>query len=164
MNHSPVGYRLARDVPLRTTFRVAARAEWFATVHDAGSLPELLDEPDVRGLPVLVLGEGSNVLFVDPVFAGLVVHLACDDVRVLSGSTGDVAHVHVEAARNWDALVDWTLLRGMRGLENLALIPGTVGAAPVQNIGAYGLELKDRIESVEVVDLVTGRAAMLPAS
>jgi UDP-N-acetylmuramate dehydrogenase len=152
MKLSPAGYRLARDVPLRTTFRVAARAAWCATVHDASSLPALLDEPEVRGLPVLVLGEGSNVLFVEPLFPGLVVHLVCDAIRVLPDSTGDLAHVHVEAAHNWDALVDWTLERGLRGLENLALIPGQVGAAPIQNIGAYGVEIGEMTTAVLVYD------------
>jgi UDP-N-acetylmuramate dehydrogenase len=153
MKLSPPGYTLARDVPLRTTFRVAARSAWCATVHDESALPALLDEPDVRGLPVLVLGEGSNVLFVEPVFPGLVVHLACDGIRVLPDySTGDLAHVHVEAARNWDALVDWTLERGLRGLENLALIPGQVGAAPIQNIGAYGVEVGELTTAVLVYD------------
>ena len=159
----PVGYTLARDVPLRTTFRVAARAAWFATVHDATSLPALLDEPDVRGLPVLVLGEGSNVLFVEPVYEGLVVHLACSAIHVLPESGGGVAHVEVEAALNWDALVDWTLLRGMRGLENLALIPGHVGAAPIQNIGAYGVEVGEFITAVLVYDRATRARVRLDA-
>ena len=161
MNLSPAGYRLARDVPLRTTFRVAARADWFATVHDASSLPALFEGAVVRGLPVLLLGGGSNVLFVDPVFRGLVVHLSCDDVRVLPDSTDEVAHLRVEAAHDWDALVDWTLERGMRGLENLALIPGHVGAAPIQNIGAYGVEVGEFITAVFVYDRAARAAVRL---
>ena len=161
MNPSPVGYRLARDVPLRTSFRVAARADWVATVHDPAALPALLAEPEVRGLPLLVLGEGSNVLVVEPVFRGLVVHLGCDAIRVLDDFPGEVAHLHVEAARNWDALVDWTLLRGMRGLENLALIPGHVGAAPIQNIGAYGVEVGEFITAVLAYDRAAGETVRL---
>ena len=158
MKGSPAGYTLARDVPLRlhNTFRVDARADWYATVQDVSSLPALLADPDVRGLPVLVLGEGSNVLFVAPVVAGLVVHLACDEVHLLPDSSAEVAHLHVGAAHNWDALVDWTLERGMRGLENLALIPGQVGAAPIQNIGAYGVEVGEYVTTVLAYDRAAG--------
>jgi UDP-N-acetylmuramate dehydrogenase len=152
MDLLPPGYSLARDIPLRTTFRVEARADWFATVHDATSLPALLDEPRVRGLPVLVLGEGSNVLFVEPVFHGLVVHFAAGGIRVLPDSTDTLVHLQVEAARNWDSLIDWTLERGLRGLENLALIPGQVGAAPIQNIGAYGVEVGEYVTAVHAWD------------
>ena len=132
MTSSPVGYTLSRDVGLqpRNTFRIDARARWFATVHDAPSLTALLDERDVRDLPLLVLGQGSNVLFAEPWFEGLVVHLVCDGLRVLQDAPGEHAAVQVEAAHDWDSLVDRTLQRGMRGLENLALIPGQVGAAP----------------------------------
>lgn len=72
--------------------------------------------------------------------------------------------IEVGAGEPWHDVVIWALEQGFAGLENLALIPGTAGAAPVQNIGAYGLELSDRLESVDVVDLVTGRSATLPAA
>ena len=163
MTSSPAGYALARDVPLRprNTFRIDARARWFATVRDAPSLSALLDERDVRDLPLLVLGQGSNVLFAEPWFEGLVVHLVCDGLRVLHDSPGEPATVQVEAAHDWDRLVDRTLQRGMRGLENLALIPGQVGAAPIQNIGAYGVEVGEFITAVLAFDRVTRAAVRL---
>ncbi|MGI9246636.1 MAG: UDP-N-acetylmuramate dehydrogenase [Steroidobacteraceae bacterium] len=156
-------YSLAFDAPLRerNTFRVDARARCLATVHDAAALPALLRDPAVRGLPLLVLGEGSNLLFAEPRFDGLVVHLACDDVRIESDDA-DAARVRAEAAFGWDALVDWTLARGLRGLENLALIPGQVGAAPIQNIGAYGVEVGQFVTHVEAFDLESHTQARLP--
>jgi UDP-N-acetylmuramate dehydrogenase len=165
MTSSPAGYALARDVPLRpcNTFRIDARARWFATVHGAPALSALLEERDVRGLPLLVLGQGSNVLFADPWFEGLVVHLVCDGLRVLEDSPGEHACVQVEAAHDWDSLVEKTLQHGLRGLENLALIPGQVGAAPIQNIGAYGVEVGEFITAVFAFDRVTRAMIRLEA-
>ena len=155
---------LAWDAPLRdrNTLRVDARAHCLATVHDAGALPALLDEPALRGLPLLVLGEGSNVLFATPRFEGLVVHLACDAIRVLAEEATHTT-VLVEAAQSWDALVDWTLDHGLQGLENLALIPGQAGAAPIQNIGAYGVEVGEFVAAVHAYDRVARKAERLAA-
>jgi UDP-N-acetylmuramate dehydrogenase len=146
-------WSLAENVPLRerNTFRVEATAQFFATVRDAAALPELLDDPRVRGLPRLVLGEGSNVLFAEPRHHGLIVHLGCAGASVIA-EDDLVKRVRVEAACRWDTLVDWTLARGLQGLENLALIPGQSGAAPIQNIGAYGVEAGEMIEAVEAWD------------
>ena len=161
----PPGFALDRNVPLRTrnTFRVDAQAQWFATVHDASALCALLDEPDLRGLPLLVLGDGSNVLFAAPHFDGLVIHLACRAARLVDDRPRE-ATVHVEAAHGWDAFVDWTLERGLGGLENLALIPGQVGAAPIQNIGAYGVEVRESIAAVHAYDRSTGSTVRLSAA
>ena len=161
----PQGYVLDRDVSLRTrnTFRVDVRAQWFATVHDAQALHALLAERDVRGLPVLVLGEGSNVLFAAQRLDGLVVHLACNAVRVVVDSPA-AATVHVDAAHGWDAYVDWALGHDLCGLENLALIPGQVGAAPIQNIGAYGVEVGEYITAVHAYDRPTAAAVRLSAA
>ena len=149
-------YSLARDVPLRehNTFRVASRADWVATVHDAAALDLVLALPQLRGRPLLVLGEGSNVLLVGD-FAGTVLRFASDRATVRHDS-GSEAVVRVQAAMRWDALVDWTLDRGLCGLENLALIPGLAGAAPIQNIGAYGAEAGEFITAVEAYDRQAG--------
>jgi UDP-N-acetylmuramate dehydrogenase len=150
-------YSLARDASLRAwnTFRLETRAEVFATVHDPAALPVLLTDPRLEGLPMLVLGHGSNVLFAARRYEGAVVHLACAAARI---EHEDATHawVHVDAGFEWDALVDWTLDRGLQGLENLALIPGQAGAAPIQNIGAYGAEIADSVVSVDAYDRVTG--------
>jgi UDP-N-acetylmuramate dehydrogenase len=146
-------YSLAWDVPLRgrNTFHLDARAHCLATVRDAAALPSLLADPALQNLPLLVLGAGSNVLFATDRFEGCLVHLQCDSARI-AGEDGEHALVHVDAGFEWDALVDWTLDHGLQGLENLALIPGQAGAAPIQNIGAYGVEVGKFIAAVHVYD------------
>jgi UDP-N-acetylmuramate dehydrogenase len=156
----PEAFTLIENASLaaHNTLRVAATARWLATLRDPAALPGLLESPAARG-PVLVLGEGSNVLFAAD-FPGLVLHPAFADVRLLDDD-GDAATVRAEAGASWDGLVDWTLARGLGGLENLALIPGLVGAAPIQNIGAYGTEVAESIECVEAWDRHARRTARL---
>lgn len=103
--------------------------------------------------PFLVLGEGSNVLFTED-FIGTVLINRLKGVRIREES--DAWHLHVDSGENWHQLVEWTLNSKMPGLENLALIPGCVGAAPIQNIGAYGVEFKERCEYVDVLNLTNG--------
>jgi UDP-N-acetylmuramate dehydrogenase len=154
------GYTLAENAPLthRNTLRVAARARWLAELRDAARLPELLDFPAVRAGPVLVLGEGSNVLFTGD-YPGTVVAMASQGVHV--EEQGDTARIAVAAGERWDDFVRWSLGQGYAGLENLIMIPGTVGAAPIQNIGAYGTEVAEFVESVEVWDTHEHRVATL---
>jgi len=154
------GYTLIENAPLaaRNTLRVDARARLLAEIHDASKLTELLDFPAVRGGKLLVLGEGSNMLFTGD-FDGTVLAMATRGVQV--EQDGDIAHIAVAAGERWDDFVRWTLGQGFAGLENLILIPGTVGAAPIQNIGAYGTEVAEFIESVEAWDTVEQRVAVL---
>jgi UDP-N-acetylmuramate dehydrogenase len=157
------GYTLIENAPLaaRNTLRVAARARLLAEVRDAAKLPELLDFPAVRNRPLLVLGEGSNLLLTGD-FDGTVVAMASRGVQV--EQDGEVARIAVAAGERWDDFVRWTLGQGFAGLENLILIPGTVGAAPIQNIGAYGTEVAEFIESVEAWDLRERRVVSLDAA
>jgi UDP-N-acetylmuramate dehydrogenase len=157
-------YSIAWDVPLHdwNTFHLAARSRCLATVHDAGVLPALLAEPALQGWPVMALGGGSNVLFATERFDGCLVHLQCRQARIV-GDDGNHALVHVDAGCEWDALVDWTLDQGLQGLENLALIPGQAGAAPIQNIGAYGVEVATYIAAVHSYDRSSGTFERLPA-
>jgi UDP-N-acetylmuramate dehydrogenase len=141
------------------TFRVDANARWLVELDDARQLPAALAHPDFRDLPLLVLGEGSNTLFARD-FDGVVLRLTGRRVTE-SLWVGDDAVVRVEAGRNWHDFVMWSLAQGYVGLENLALIPGTVGAAPIQNIGAYGVELARHVDAVEVWDRTTGAYASL---
>ncbi|HEX9206874.1 MAG TPA: UDP-N-acetylmuramate dehydrogenase [Steroidobacteraceae bacterium] len=157
-----VAYSLAWDVSLRerNTFRIDSRARCLATVPDAAALPDLLADPAVAGLPVFVLGAGSNVLFAAPRCEALVLHLAGSGVGIVDQDERH-ARVRVAAGMNWDSLVDWTLERGLRGLENLALIPGQAGAAPIQNIGAYGVEVGEFVAAVDTYDRASRCAVRL---
>ena len=145
----------------RNTFRVCARAETLIEVDSAEALQTALDRTDVRKGSLLVLGEGSNLLFADDV-QGTVLHIALADVRIIDDRATD-ALVRADAGTNWDALVRWTLDRKLQGLENLALIPGSVGAAPIQNIGAYGSEVGEFIDSIEAFDREAGIVRRLRA-
>ncbi len=152
---------IQRDVELGdlNTFRVPARAQRLVRIEHAAQVRAVVDHPELGLLPKLVLGGGSNTLLArDP--PGVVLRIEIGGVRVLDD---DVQATRIEAGGGvgWHDLVCWSLRQGFAGLENLALIPGTVGAAPVQNIGAYGMELAERFESLDVVDLTTGRAATL---
>ena len=145
-------YRLIEDARLdaRNTFGVAARAPLLVEVADAAALPELFGYSMLRDGPVLVLGGGSNLLFAgDP--QGAVLSLGAQKIGIVEDD-GERAIVRADAGVEWHALVLWTLGHGLCGLENLALIPGTVGAAPIQNIGAYGVEVRDCIHVVEAFE------------
>ena len=151
------GYQLAENVSLagRNTFHVAARAAMMADVTRSEALPELFDFAMLREGPVMVLGEGSNLLFAAD-FPGVVVCLTMARVHIVDDD-GSHALVRAEAGLSWNDLVTWTLGRGLCGLENMALIPGTVGASPIQNIGAYGVEVGEFIETVEAFHRGTGQ-------
>jgi UDP-N-acetylmuramate dehydrogenase len=145
-----------RDVALDrlNTFGLPARAAWFATVTAPEALAAWVQAPGWRELRRFMLGGGSNVLLTGD-FEGLVLHVRIPG-RERVAEDSEAWMIRAGAGENWHDLVRWTLDQGWPGLENLALIPGTVGAAPIQNIGAYGLELAERFQQLEAVDLATG--------
>jgi UDP-N-acetylmuramate dehydrogenase len=160
------GCRYTEDARLdaRNTFGVAARTPLLVEVEDAAALPAVLADPLLRdgmqrGRGLLVLGGGSNLLFAGDA-PGPVLAISACDMRVLADH-GDFAIVRVDAGASWDGFVRWSLAQGLAGLENLALIPGTVGAAPIQNIGAYGAEVRERIHAVEAFERATGEVRRL---
>ncbi|HRQ65053.1 MAG TPA: UDP-N-acetylmuramate dehydrogenase, partial [Xanthomonadaceae bacterium] len=160
---SEPGFLLEADADLSAanTFRASARAPLLARLRRSEALPELLAHAHMRDRPVLLLGEGSNVLFAgDP--GAVVFKPELHGIGVV-GRDGDNVLVRAAAGENWDALVDWTLQRGLLGMENLALIPGSAGAAPVQNIGAYGRELDTLFHSLEAFDRDAGRVVTMTA-
>ncbi|BBH12205.1 UDP-N-acetylmuramate dehydrogenase [Chromobacterium haemolyticum] len=140
------------------TFGMDARARDFCQLDSLSDLPALLESPAYRAGPVLWLGGGSNLLFTRD-YSGLVVKLGLRGIRLLEESGDDVI-VEAAAGENWHGFVLHTLSQGWYGLENLSLIPGTVGASPIQNIGAYGVEAKDHIHQVVCADLDHGGAAL----
>ncbi|WP_324734171.1 UDP-N-acetylmuramate dehydrogenase [Pseudomonas paeninsulae] len=143
-------------VSLKTynSFAVDVAARWFAEAHDDDQVREALVYAEQQQLPVLLLGGGSNMLLTADVEA-LVLRMANRGIRVLQDD-GDRVLVEAEAGEPWHPFVQWTLQRGLVGLENLSLIPGTVGAAPMQNIGAYGVELKDQFAGLTALDRRSG--------
>jgi UDP-N-acetylmuramate dehydrogenase len=145
------------DFPLQTlnTFGIAARARAYLRLTDAAQLGAVLADPRLAGMPRLLLGGGSNIVLTGNVDA-LVVHMAIAGRAVAGGDAGHTL-VRCGAGENWHGFVQWTLAQGLGGLENMALIPGTVGAAPIQNIGAYGTELKDVFHSLTAYDMGSGR-------
>jgi UDP-N-acetylmuramate dehydrogenase len=154
---------IERDASLGelNSFRLPATARLLVRVRSEADVRRLLADPECGRASKLVLGGGSNLVFSrDPRAVVLRVEVKG---RRLVAERPDAWVVEVGAGETWHEIVAWTLDQGWPGLENLALIPGTAGAAPVQNIGAYGLELKDRFESLDAVDLVTGRTVTLDA-
>lgn len=149
--------RILRDAPLRqrNTFGVAARAPWLVSIDDPETLPQALQRGPLSDGIALTLGGGSNLLFAgDP--DGAVLELSGRRIRTLGG---DEAHaiVRADAGVVWHDLVMHSLGQGLSGLENLALIPGTVGASPIQNIGAYGVEVRDFVHAVEAFEPASGQ-------
>jgi len=133
------------------TFGLDVHATWYCEISSPESLIELRKQSEINGLPQLLLGEGSNILFTDD-FQGLVIHPSMKGIHMVEDE-GEQVLIRVGAAENWDQWVKYATEQGWYGLENLSLIPGSVGSAPVQNIGAYGVELKDRFAWLEAWDL-----------
>lgn len=146
------------DAPLDdlNTLRLPARVEWLAEADTEAELTELLADPRFRDQPRTVLGEGSNLVLAGDL-PGLVIRPRLRGIWVLD-EDDDQVRVEIAAGEPWDAVVAHTLDQGWQGLENLSLIPGWIGAAPYQNIGAYGVELADRLESVRALRLADGGA------
>ncbi|PMS17496.1 UDP-N-acetylenolpyruvoylglucosamine reductase [Trinickia dabaoshanensis] len=155
---------LVPDQSLRAynTFGFDARARWFCRVQSPGQFVAALRDPRVAGAPHLVLGGGSNVVFTRD-FDGVVLLVALAGKRLVR-EDDDAWYVEAAAGENWHGFVAWTLANGFPGLENLALIPGTVGAAPIQNIGAYGLEMAERFHSLRAIELASGDVVELDAA
>ena len=156
---------IAANISLRSwnTFGIDASASHYLRVSDADQLRTALADPALKRLPRLLLGGGSNIVLTGD-FDGLVLHMAIMGRELLGGAPDGLALVRAGAGESWHGLVEYTLAQGLGGLENLALIPGTVGASPIQNIGAYGVELKDVFYAASVFDSATGEVRSMSAA
>ena len=144
------------------TFHIVAKALSLVRLGKLEDLQAVIGHPELGPMPKFVLGGGSNIVLTGDV-KPLVLKVDLMGRRLVE-ETPKAFIVEAGAGENWHDLVAWTLQNGYPGLENLALIPGTVGGSPVQNIGAYGVELQDRFESLDAVDLVTGESFTLNAA
>ncbi|TVS15607.1 MAG: UDP-N-acetylmuramate dehydrogenase [Gammaproteobacteria bacterium] len=150
------------DLATSNSLRLPSRARWLVSVPNAPAAVDALTRASAKGLTLWVLGEGSNVVL-PPRLDGLVLRVSDEDIRILE-HRGDSVRLRVGAGVHWDALVHWAAERDFWGIENLALIPGSVGAAPVQNIGAYGQELASSCIRVQAVERTTRRICWLDAA
>jgi len=141
-----------------TTFKIGGPARFFCLVNDEKELVEAIDFAKTKNLSIFIIGGGSNLLVSDSGYGGLVIKLN------ILGINYDDDRVTAFAGEDWDNLVADTVAHGFHGLENLSAIPGTVGAAPVQNIGAYGAEVANTIEEVRVLDIDSGEFIVLKNS
>jgi UDP-N-acetylmuramate dehydrogenase len=136
------------------TFWVPASASYLAYLYTIDGIRQFLRDYRIQSMPLLILGGGSNILFTQD-------YKGCVAVNHLLGyeqiaEDQEATYLKCYAGENWDDLVTYTVNQGLGGLENLALIPGTVGASPIQNIGAYGVELKDVFEELEALEISSG--------
>lgn len=152
---------IERDVPLapRTTLELGGAADHFLVVHDASSAAAGIRWAREHDLPVHVLGGGSNVLIPDTGVRGLVIQWATSEPSLFADG-----RVHADAGTDWDALVSRCVASELAGVECLAGIPGSVGATPIQNVGAYGQDVAETITRVGCIDLRTLERVELDAT
>lgn len=140
------------------TFALPAKAKRVVEIHSVEQLKTLWAECKAQNEPVLFLGQGSNVLFLKDFHGTVMINRLSG---IIHSQDPDYHYLHVNGGENWHNLIEWAIANGIYGLENLALIPGCAGSAPVQNIGAYGVEFKDVCDYVEVLDLTSGEVFRL---
>lgn len=153
------------DLQAFNTLGLSARAAHFVELSNEADLAPLLARALAEAWPVQLLGGGSNIVFAGDV-SGLTIRLNLRGIRVIGDKHGSESGVIIEAAAGepWHEFTQYTLAQGWAGLENLSLIPGSVGAAPVQNIGAYGVEIADVMHSLRAYDREQGRVVELSAA
>jgi len=148
--------QIQADVSLKpfNSFGIDVSADWLVQAHTEAEIRQALGFASDRDLPVWVIGGGSNLLLTEPLH-GLVLRVVTRGIRILEDD-GDRVILEAQAGEPWHGFVLQSLALGLSGIENLSLIPGTVGAAPMQNIGAYGVELKDVFHGLTALDRQTG--------
>jgi UDP-N-acetylmuramate dehydrogenase len=153
-------FRVEENYPLAslTTFNLGGPARYYVSVRTEAGFLEALNFAKSRDIPIFILGGGSNILVSDRGFDGLVIR---NGIRGVTNRTdGGSAFVHVGAGEDWQEFVDWCISENLQGVECLAGIPGTVGAAPVQNIGAYGQDVSETIFEIKAIEVDTGKPVL----
>jgi UDP-N-acetylmuramate dehydrogenase len=148
--------KIYNNISLRkyNTFGFGYKVDRLISIETEEEAISILKDQKLADNPLLVLGGGSNILFISD-FKGTILHPDMEGIRI-DEQDQDHAIISAGAGVNWDKLVEWTVYKGFSGLENLSLIPGMVGASPVQNIGAYGVEARDTIEKVKAICIKDG--------
>lgn len=146
--------RAYKDLQSLHTFGVPWQCEVYCSLHTAEEAQKAIEYANEQGIKVLILGGGSNILPTQD-WPGLVIKNEIGG-RAITAIEGDTTYVEIGSGENWHDCVLWTLEQGIFGLENLALIPGTVGGAVVQNIGAYDVDIARYVDAVEVIEIDTG--------
>lgn len=146
--------QIQANYPIANTFQIDAKARYFAQISRQSDIVNLRSELKLAALPWLIVGDASNILFTQD-FEGLVICNGFKQIKIVQEDENSI-WLSVGAGMNWHELVQYTVEQNWWGLENLALIPGTVGASPVQNIGAYGSEARDAIFRVQAIDVTDG--------
>ncbi|KAJ5083507.1 hypothetical protein N7456_012934 [Penicillium angulare] len=149
------------DVQPYNTFNVPSTARWLVRVQNISNLYELVNSTRFHNTRHLILGGGSNILFSNAQFDGIILKNEIQGIKIQSEDDKHVT-LRVGGGVEWASLVDYCVQNDLGGIENLSLIPGTVGAAPIQNIGAYGAELSDVLVAVEAFDLDSGQVRTIP--
>ncbi len=157
--HSALAVERGVNLKPYNTFALPCMAHTLVRIRSEADVRRVVDDPELGRAPKFILGGGSNLILTQDI-KPVVLKVEVPGLRLLE-TREDAWIVEAGAGERWHDLVGWCLDNDLPGLENMALIPGTVGAAPVQNIGAYGIELKDRFESLDAVDLMTGRTITL---
>jgi UDP-N-acetylmuramate dehydrogenase len=147
--------KLFQNYPLQdiTTFHAKVFAKYYTVFSSPEFLKQILSSPEVKSMPFIILGGGSNVLFTGN-FNGVIIRNAIEGIDIIKEEE-DSIYIKASAGEKWHDVVLYCVNRNYGGIENLSLIPGTVGAGPIQNIGAYGVELKDVLHEVEAMNINT---------
>lgn len=152
------------NIPLKnyTTMRLGGNARFMAEAHTPDDIASVCRNAKAQSLPVFILGGGSNVIVRDEGFNGIVIRNRIPGFQIVSDEPGQVI-LHIGAGENWDETVKRTVEMSLTGIEAMSAIPGTVGGAPVQNVGAYGQEIADVLISLEAYDITSDRFVVLQA-
>ncbi len=152
--------KIEKNISLKSynTFGIDVKAKFFSEIYDETELKEVFSSDEYKSLPKLILGGGSNILLTKD-FDGLVLKISISGIEII-GEDNETVLIKAGAGETWHKLVLFCVEKNYGGIENLSLIPGTVGAAPMQNIGAYGREIKDVFESLNGVYIDNGKSAV----